>query len=213
MIRRQLKCIYPSSRNILLGGEPFDKADIGTFVACHLHSLNAFFISMLLQCVRSGDEHKVRLHTHTRCMSCADARNVLLPANDLLTAKMPASFHEYLVLEMGTCYTSSDVLLNGAGSHDRTSITRIHVSNERRAKWVKIGDHLGVLAHLMELGNCQVRLPETRCGCTSSSLRSLLEPPLVFCSKRVDNSPCTKHRSLPQGLCEQRDHQTLQGIQ
>lgn len=50
-----------------------------------------------------------------------------------------------------------------------TTVTRIHVRDQRRAKWIKVGDHLGIIAHVMQLSNRQIRLAETggSCPCTS----------------------------------------------
>ena len=51
-----------------------------------------------------------------------------------------------------------------------TTIACIHVRNERCAIRIKIGDHVGMCAHVTELGEAQVGLAEAGGRCTSTCL-------------------------------------------
>lgn len=52
----------------------------------------------------------------------------------------------------------------------RTAITSVHVSDQRRSKRVKIGNHVCIVSHIGELSDCKVRLAKARSCCASSSL-------------------------------------------
>lgn len=61
--------------------------------------------------------------------------------------------------------------MRGVRQRIRTAVAGIHVGNERGAKGVKVGNHLCVFSHLVELGNGQIGLAKTGSSGAGTSLR------------------------------------------
>lgn len=53
---------------------------------------------------------------------------------------------------------------------ERTAIARIHICNQRRPERIQIRDHIGIVPHVMKLGNGQVWLTQTRGSCSGTGL-------------------------------------------
>lgn len=81
--------------------------------------------------------------------------------------------------------------MRAAGIH--TTVASVHISNERRAEGVKVGNHLGVLTHLVELGNSQIGLAKTGSSGAGTSLRMLVCVEMLATEAGDDQHVATYH--------------------
>ncbi len=63
---------------------------------------------------------------------------------------------------------SEMVLLQRAVDNHGSTVAGIHVCDHWRAVGLEVGDHFGVRAHVVEVGDSEVGHPQTRCVCAGA---------------------------------------------
>lgn len=52
-------------------------------------------------------------------------------------------------------------MMDKSKSDRLTTIASVHICDQRGPKWIEIGNHFSILAHLVQLRDSQVRLTKT----------------------------------------------------
>lgn len=83
----------------------------------------------------------------------SDALDEGICIDNFFALKMAALFLCYLVFDVKTCNATKAVLLHSLGNDYRTSVACVHVGDQRWFGRLKVGNHLSIRTHVVQLRN------------------------------------------------------------
>ena len=155
-------------RRLRFGRAAFEDAHVGADVPGAAEALDARVVAAGLQGVGAGDDDDVGAELRGGEPAGFDALEVGFSVDDFLALQVAAALLEDLVFDVEAGDAGEVVLLDGFGDDHGAAVAGVHVGDEWRAVGCQVRDHLGVCAHVVELGEAEVGGAEAGGGGTGA---------------------------------------------
>lgn len=176
--------------------DTLDEAHISTGVGSELQTGDRLLHAEHLRGICAADDHEVRASGDlvARDDSGADPREELLTRDDGLAHEVTTALRLYLILDVHARDTGAVVLEYSAGDVSGATEAGISVGDDWAGR-IDAADHLCALDKVIQGGDSEVWLAETRSSRSSATERSLISVfKLGMVAQRLTSGTCSQNR-------------------